>query len=80
MNTVSAVKFRILQLCREQQISVNKLCYLSGVSSSTVKNILYGNTLNPGIVTIKFLCDGLDIDLPTFFSGSLFENLEQEMK
>ena len=48
--------------------------------TSTVKSILYGNSNNPGTVTIKKLCDGFGITLNEFFSGREFETLEQEIK
>ena len=75
-----AVKERILRLCEERGLSINKLATISGVSPSTVKSILYGRSKNPGIVTIKILCDGLDISLEEFFAGPEFEGLEQEIQ
>lgn len=80
MDTYSLVKKRILDLCYEKRISVNKLATASGLSASTVKNIIYGKSTNPGIVTIKILCDGLDISLTDFFNTDDFKNLEQEIK
>ncbi|MBQ4516980.1 MAG: helix-turn-helix transcriptional regulator [Clostridia bacterium] len=80
MNTYNAVKNRLLALCEEKNITINKLATSSGVAPSTVKNILYGKSQNPGIVTLKLLCDGLEISLATFFSTEEFANLEQEMK
>ncbi len=80
MNTYETVKNRILFLCKEKGITINKLTTLSGVSSSTLKNVLYGKSKNPGIVTIKMLCDGLDITLCEFFSTEEFDKLEQEIK
>ena len=80
MDTYTAVKNRILNLCYEKHYTINKLANQSGVAPSTVKNILYGKSKNPGIVTIKMLCDGLDIGLIEFFSSSEFENIEQEIK
>ena len=50
------------------------------VSPSTVKSILYGKSRNPGVVTIKLLCDGLEISLEEFFSGPEFASLEPELK
>ena len=50
------------------------------ITTSTVKSILYGNSRNPGVVTIKKLCDGFGITLNEFFSGSEFEALEQEIR
>ena len=80
MNTIIAVKNRILQLCGERNITINKLANMSAVPPSSVKNILYGKSQNPKIITIKQLCDGLDITLGEFFSTAEFDNLEQEIK
>ncbi|MBO5505526.1 MAG: helix-turn-helix transcriptional regulator [Clostridia bacterium] len=80
MNTYKAVKNRILYLCEEKRITINKLATESGVSPSTVKSILYGKSNNPGVVTIKQLCDGLGITLKEFFDTEEFENLPQEIK
>ena len=80
MAVTSAVRDRILQLCNERDISINKLANLSAVPPSSVKNILYGKSQNPKIVTIKMLCDGLGITLGEFFNTPEFDGLEQEIK
>ena len=80
MDTYTTVKNRILYLCEEKRITINKLATESGVAPSTIKNILYGKSHNPGIVTLKMLCDGLGITLVDFFSMVEFNNLEQEIK
>lgn len=80
MDTYTAVKNRILQLLEEKNMSIYKLATESAVPPSTVKNILYGKSKNPGIVTLKMLCDGLDITLIDFFDTNEFHNLEQEIK
>ena len=80
MNTVTAVRNRILQLCNEREITINHLATISGLPPSSIKNILYGKSLNPKIVTIKMICDGLDITLGEFFNTSEFNSLEQEMQ
>lgn len=80
MNTYSAVKNRLLFLLEEKRLSIHKLAIESAVPPSTVKNILYGKSVNPGIVTIKMLCDGLGISLNEFFNSPEFANLEQEIK
>ncbi len=80
MNTYKTVKTRILYLCAEKRITINKLATESGIAPSTIKNILYGKSQNPGIVTIKMLCDGLGISLTDFFNTDEFKNLEQEIK
>lgn len=80
MNTYMAVKNRLMLLCEEKRMTINKLASESGVAPSTVKNILYGKSQNPGIVTIKILCDGMGISLSDFFNSPEFKTLEQEMK
>ncbi len=80
MDTVTAVKNRIFELCNERNISINKLATLSALPPSSVKNILYGKSLNPKLLTIKLICDGLDITLGEFFSTPEFDSLEQEIK
>jgi transcriptional regulator with XRE-family HTH domain len=79
MDTYTTVKNRILLLCYEKRMTINKLASESGVAPSTVKNILYGKSQNPGIVTLKMLCDGLGITLTEFFDTDEFKNLEQEL-
>lgn len=71
---------RIYQLCKERNITPNALSYMSGVSQSTVKSILNKESKNPGIVTLKKLCDGLGITLVQFFDTEEYYQLEQEIK
>ena len=80
MRTKEAIANRILQLCNDRGIAINELANLSGVSPSTVYSILNEKSQNPGAVTIKKLCDGLEITLGEFFSTPTFDNLEQEIK
>lgn len=80
MNIGEAVKLRILELCNEQKITVNKLATISGVTQSTLSNITGGRNNSTTISTIKKLCDGLDISIEDFFHSDLFRNLEQEIK
>lgn len=80
MDTYIIVRNRILYLCDEKRITINKLATESGIAPSTIKNILYGKSRNPGIVTLKMLCDGLGITLTEFFNTEEFKNLEQEIK
>ena len=79
MNTYTAVKNRILQLLGEKNMSIHKLAIESAVAPSSIKNILYGKSKNPGIVTIKMLCDGFGITLVDFFDTDEFRYLEQEI-
>ncbi len=80
MRTKEAIANRILQLCDERNIAVNELANICGISPSTVYSILNEKSQNPGAVTIKKLCDGLEITLGEFFSTPEFDALEQEIK
>ena len=80
MTTRECVVKRILQLCAQRNLSINGLARISGVHPSTVKGIMNGSSQNPGIVTIKKLCDGMEISLIEFFDSDDFRNLEQEIQ
>ena len=80
MDTYTAVKNRILYLCNEKRMTINNLATLSAIPPSSLKNILYGKSQNPGIVTIKMICDGFGITLAQFFDTPEFNALEQEIK
>ena len=80
MTVGEAVRQRIIQLCAEQNISYNKLSTISGVTQSTVNNIISGRNNSATVSTIKKLCDGLGISIDDFFHSDLFIGLEQEIK
>ena len=80
MTVGEAVRQRIVQLCQERDISINKLSSISGVTQSTVNNIVRGRNNSATISTIKKLCDGLGITIDEFFHSELFAGLEQEIK
>ena len=79
MNMVSAIRNRILHLCGEHRITINKLATLSALPPSSVKNILYGKSMDPKIGTIKKICDGLEITLADFFDTPEFRALPPEI-
>ena len=80
MNIGEAVRLRILELCKQKGITVNKLSTISGITQSTVNNIVSGRNNSTTISTIKKICDGLDITIMEFFNSELFKNLQQEIK
>lgn len=80
MNAKEAVAERIVQLCKERNIAINALANISGVAPSTIYSMLNTKSQNPGVVSIKKLCDGLEITLRDFFDSDLFVDLEQEVK
>lgn len=80
MDTREAIANRIRYLCQERGITPNRLGSVSAVPQATIKSILNGESKNPGAITIKKLCDGLEITLGQFFSTPEFDELEQEIK
>lgn len=80
MGTCEIIAARIRDLCEERGITANKLSTISAVPQATIKSILNGESKNPGCVTIKKLCDGLEITLGEFFGTMEFDALEQEIR
>ena len=80
MRTKEAVAQRILELCRERNIAVNALANISGVSPSTIYSMLNQKSQNPGVVSIKKICDGFEITVRGFFDSPFFDETEQEIK
>ena len=79
MNISQATAKRISELCKSRRITVNKLANISGVTQSTVNDIVNNKAKNIGVVTIKKLCDGLEITITEFFDTDYFRELEQEI-
>ena len=80
MRVNEAVKLRILELCRQNHITINKLSTICGITQSTLNNIVSGRNNSATVATVKKICDGLEISVPDFFNCPLFEDLEQEIR
>ena len=80
MNIGEAVKLRIIELCEINEITINKLATISGITQSTLNNIVSGRNNSATVSTIKKICDGLNISVREFFDDEIFDNLEQEIK
>ena len=80
MAVKDAVVQRFQTLCKERGIKPNELATLAGVTPSTVYSMMDVRRRDVSIVTIKKLCDGLEITLGEFFSTPEFEGLEQEIR
>ena len=80
MNIGEAVKLRIIELCKNKGITINKLATESGITQSTLNNIVSGRNNSANISTVKKLCDGLEISIQEFFNSNVFIDLEQEIK
>ncbi len=80
MTIGEACRIRIQQLCNERGITLNKLAITSGITQSTLNNIMSGRNKSTTVSTIKKICDGIDISVLDFFSSDIFAELEQEIK
>lgn len=80
LSIAEATKARIEELCAERNLNFCQLATISGIPYTTIKSIIYNQSKNPGITTIKKICDGLEITITEFFDTDTFKNLEQEIK
>lgn len=80
MTVKDAVVLRFQQICRQRGIKTNELATISGVTPSTVYSMMDTSRRDLSILTIKKLCDGLEITLGEFFSTPEFDALEQEIR
>lgn len=80
MTIGNAVRNRILELCSEKNITVNKLATISGITQSTLSNIISGRNNSTTVSTVQKLCDGLGITIDEFFYSDMFRNIEPEVK
>ncbi|MBR5870016.1 MAG: helix-turn-helix transcriptional regulator [Clostridia bacterium] len=80
MTIGDAVRFLILELCEEKNITVNRLSMICGITQSTLNNIISGRNRSTTVATIKKICDGVEISIIDFFSSDIFLHLEQEIQ
>lgn len=80
MQTKKAVATRIEELCLQHGLAINALANKSGVSPSTIYSILNEKSQNPGIVSIKKICNGLGISIREFFNSTLFDDLKDGLE
>lgn len=79
MRIAEAISQRIINLCNERNISINKLAIISGLTQSTVQSIISGKSKNPKMLTLVRICDSLNIKLEEFFADKLFYDLDIEL-
>lgn len=80
MDTKQAIAKRLIELCDAHGLTVNALAHQAGIPPSTLYSMLNNKSMNPGIITIKKVCDGLNISLVKFFDSALFDCIDQEIK
>ena len=78
MTIQQAMRNRILQLCGQRGITINRLATLAALPPSSVKNILYGKSRDPKLSTVLAICDGLDMTISAFFDADDFRGLDPE--
>lgn len=79
MDMKKAVIYRMRELIRQIDITVNEAAKRFGIPPLTLKNILYGQSKNVGVITIKKLCDGLGLTIPEFFDDSILVEIDSEL-
>ncbi len=79
MRIAEAIAQRIINLCNDNQLSINKIAILSGQTQSTLQSIINGKSKNPIMLTIVRICDSLNITLCEFFNDDLFKNIDIEL-
>ena len=80
MNVGEATRLRIKELCKDKNITLNRLSTICGLTQSTLNNIASGRNNSTTVSTVKKICDGLEISIKDFFDSDIFDNLEQEIK
>ena len=80
MAVKDAIAERFFSICRQRGIKLNELANISGVTPSTVYSLMDKRRRDVSVITVKKLCDGLDITLGEFFSSPEFDALEQELQ
>ena len=78
MKLSGAVSQKIMKICDEKNISINKLASICCLTQSTVQSLIDGKSKNPKMLTIIRICEGLDIPLKDFFDDPIFDNIERE--
>lgn len=80
MKIKEAIILRFQSLCKENNIKYNELANRAGVTPSTVYSMMEESRKDLSVITVKKLCDGLDISITEFFNHDIFIGLEQEIK
>lgn len=79
MRSKEALQLRILELCDQNNLTINGLCRVCGITQSTLNNIINGRNNSITVSTAQKICDGLEINLTEFFNSPLFQDIEQEI-
>ena len=76
MKIQEAVRQRILELSQQKELAVNKIASNCFMTTSTLQNIMNGNTKSSEITTIAKVCYGLGISIKDFINSPLFDDID----
>ena len=75
-----AIVKHLQDICRQRNMKYNELATVSSVTPSTVYSLMDASRKDLSVITLKKLCDGLDMTITEFFDDELFKTLEQEIR
>ena len=74
------IVLRMAQSLRCRVICINELANRLWVTRSAVYSLMSPSRRDLSVITLKKLCDGLDMTITQFFDDPLFQTLEQELQ
>lgn len=78
MSLESAIRKRIIELSKKENITINKVSRLAGINHTTLLEFMNNKTHDQRISTLLHICEGFNIDLKEFFTSPIFENVLDE--
>ena len=78
MTLSEAISKRILSLCEERNITINKFSTIAGITQSTIDHIVKKDRKDPRSLTLLRVARGFDMTLSEFFSDKIFDNLDDD--
>ena len=78
MQLSEALRLRIKQLLKENNMKVCDLCKATGIPCSTLSTFLTGKSKLLKINTILHICEGFNIQLKDFFANEIFLDVEDD--
>lgn len=80
MQIKEAIVLKFKAICEERGMALNQLATLSGVTPSTVYSMVDKSRKDLSVITVKKLCDGLNVSIDEFFNDDIFRKLNQEIQ
>lgn len=73
MQLSQAIQERIINICKQNDISLNELSKRANLTNSTIYSIYYGKSKDPKLSTILSICEGCNMNLTDFFNDKTFK-------